>query len=332
MKAFCFCAFVCTAAAGLLASQDTRKRTEDFDWKIAQRFDDGRVVIMLTSDEKPMTSGELSAVTGPKFDKPTEMFLAKSLGGMVRANGDWVRSVTGNSAKPGDLWAIDAGRAGWFTTSVGESVLATSHCQALPAMLASVDPSQHESFARIREKYFPAHSIGSWTPPDRASRVGPMAHVVTPAERQEIERLLQREFQQKAGAEISRKARIRFDVQAFRLTPDGAARLFVRAGWALDGKSVFLMGAWMRTAPALQIESADFHAADFAQNTAFRFDGPMDPMMNGQVLNVTDIDRDGLAEMLMLYHYYEGFSVELVTYPPAEPNSAKVLAKFGSGC
>jgi hypothetical protein len=37
-----------------------------------------------------------------------------------------------------------------------------------------------------------------------------------------------------------------FDIRAFRLTPDGAPRLFVRARWKLENAPVFLMTAWLR--------------------------------------------------------------------------------------
>jgi hypothetical protein len=40
-----------------------------------------------------------------------------------------------------------------------------------------------------------------------------------------------------------------YDVRAFRLTPDGAPRLFVRARWKLDGTAAFLMTTWFRAEP-----------------------------------------------------------------------------------
>lgn len=45
-----------------------------------------------------------------------------------------------------------------------------------------------------------------------------------------------------------------------------------------------------------------------------------------------DVDRDGLAEIVVLYHYYEGISIEASKYPPAGPSSPKIIAKFGAGC
>jgi hypothetical protein len=43
-----------------------------------------------------------------------------------------------------------------------------------------------------------------------------------------------------------RRRQAHFDIRAFRLTPDGAPRLFVRARWKLENAPVFLMTAWPR--------------------------------------------------------------------------------------
>ena len=51
-----------------------------------------------------------------------------------------------------------------------------------------------------------------------------------------------------------------YDVRAFRLTPDGAPRLFVRARWKLDGTAAFLMTAWFR------VDAEDSVAARDARN------------------------------------------------------------------
>src|SRR5579863_7251157 len=48
-----------------------------------------------------------------------------------------------------------------------------------------------------------------------------------------------------------------YDVRAFRLTPDGAPRLFVRARWKLDGAAAFLTTAWFRAGADSPKASAD---------------------------------------------------------------------------
>lgn len=53
-----------------------------------------------------------------------------------------------------------------------------------------------------------------------------------------------------------------YDLRAFRLTPDGVPRFFVRARWKLDGAAAFLMSAWFRAEPgAPQPEAAQPGAA-----------------------------------------------------------------------
>ena len=197
--------------------------------------------------------------------------------------------------------------------------------------------------------------MSGWTPAVKNTAVGPIAYAVTENGRQAIESVLQQTFERESpkileeltrgvrrdGIDDLRQkyrrvsaggARINFDVQAFRLTPDGLPRLFVRAVWNLDGKTVFLMSAWLRTAPALEIEAADLHAAKQAVWLDFKYDGPMEPSYLGEVLNITDVDRDRFAEIVMLYHYYEGISIEISKYPPTGPGGAQVIAKFGAGC
>lgn len=352
MKTFCIAVFVCAGAVLAAHGQITSKRTEDYDWKIAQRFDDGRVVIRLSGDDAPMAGVDRTTVLGSALETPPPTFRAKYLDSLVRADADWVRRVTGSRTKAGDRWAIDAGRAGWFETSIDEFVVDSSGCQEPAAVVATVNANR-ASFGRVKEKYFPARMIGDWTPPPATTRVGPITYEVSDGQRRDIERLLQQAFQRESAKLLAQlgqnrhlpdrqpwqntyarvtagAARIRFDVQAFRLTPDALPRLYVRAIWNLDGRTVFTIGAWLRTAPALEIEGVDLHAARFPWTELF--ERPLEPSINGEVLNVVDIDRDGLAEVLMGYDYYEGFSFELSKYPLGEPSGPQVLAKFGGGC
>lgn len=352
MRALLLGLVVCGGAVLAAGEQGPYKRTQDFDWKIAQRFDDGRVVIMLSSDDARITGDERATVLGTQFEKPAPAFLAKFLDGLTRADADWGRRVTGSTAKAGDRWAIDAGRAGWFETSVDGYVLDGGGCQDIAAMMATV-AANADSFGRVKEKYFPARAMSGWTLPPGVTRVGPMTYAVTDGQRQDIERLLQQRFRTEADRLLTQlgtdrhlpdrepwrqiyarvaagAARLRFDVQALRLTPDGFPRLYVRAVWNLDGQTVFLMGAWMRVTPALDFDAVDVHASRFIWGGLF--EGQMDPSLNGEILNVVDIDRDGLAEVVMLYRYYESFSMEASRYPFGEPDGAQVIAKYGSGC
>lgn len=349
MKTLCIAVFVCAGAALAAHGQGTSKRTQDFEWKIAQRLDDGRVVIML-GDDVDLSRTEVSAVVGERMPGN---HLARFLGDVSRAPAEWVRQMTGSTIKIGDRWAIDAGRSGWFSAAVDDFVV-TPSCFFGAASALSIDAGQRQSFSRVKEKYFPAHTLDGWTPPSPPARVGPAAYTVTPSAQQKIEQLLQEEFKRTSQqvldlfshrvddplrgrfeAKYKRlsagEGRIRLDVQAFQVTPDRAPRLFVRAVWRLDGEPVYLMGAWVTTTPELAIEASNIEAARRPWFGEFKY-SVFDPAANGEVLNVTDVDRDGTAEVLMLYRGYEGFLLELSTYPPAEHGGSRVVAKYGSGC
>jgi len=353
MKAFCISLLLSCAAAGA-ARQTAFKPASSYQWKIAQRLDSGRVVIMLTDEDAIIPTAEHEALA-PVMPKPAPEFLAVFLEGVRPLPVEMGRRLTKNATAPGDRWAIDAGRAGWFETSVDGFVLAGGGCSEFAAAMASIEPAKLAAFSKVREKYFPARLVSGWAPPAAATAVGPMAYVVTPNDRQNIEALLRRAFEQESPKILQKMAadknaigvdemreryrriaagggRINFDVQPFRLTPDGLPRLFVRAIWNVDGKSAFLMTAWVRTAPVFQIESADFHAAEQQFWLSFKLDGPAELSSLGEVLSIADVDRDGLAEIVMLYQYYEGISIEVSKYPPAEPGGAEVIARFGAGC
>src|SRR5579864_2637234 len=58
-----------------------------------------------------------------------------------------------------------------------------------------------------------------------------------------------------------------YDLRAFRLTPDGAPRLFVRARWKLANAAVFLMTAWFRV-ESFKAESMKPTSAETSQAKA----------------------------------------------------------------
>jgi hypothetical protein len=148
------------------------------------------------------------------------------------------------------------------------------------------------------------------------------------------------------------ESQLDYDVRAFRLTPDGAPRLFVRARWKLDGAAAFLMTAWFRTEPgAEQLGAAQLGAAQpgaapkdpqkaseprLAQHDSEQHDLEMlssdtswsstlregrpgeslgDTLDFQTILNEFDDDHDGWAELLV--HSTDGasahFTLELYT-------------------
>jgi hypothetical protein len=119
-----------------------------------------------------------------------------------------------------------------------------------------------------------------------------------------------------------------YDVRAFRLTPDGMPRLFVRARWKLDGAPAFLMTAWFRAEPqdsqkALAAPQSEGRLAllsvDSNWSSALREGRPGDSLGDTldfqTILNEFDDDHDGWAELLV--HSSDGssarFTLELYT-------------------
>ena len=97
---------------------------------------------------------------------------------------------------------------------------------------------------------------------------------------------------------------LEYDTRAFRLSPDGATRLFVRARWTLAGATAFLMTAWFRVdgAGALALLWTDASWAEALREG----EAPVslgDQLDFQSVLNEFDADQDGWAELLV--HAYD---------------------------
>ena len=116
------------------------------------------------------------------------------------------------------------------------------------------------------------------------------------------------------------EGKLDYDLRAFRLTPDGAPRVFVRARWKLDALPVFLMTAWLR-APAevspqgssIAQEPVALLSADSSWSSTLREGRPGDTLGETldfeTILNEFDDDRDGWAELLV--HSTDGNSAKL---------------------
>jgi hypothetical protein len=126
-----------------------------------------------------------------------------------------------------------------------------------------------------------------------------------------------------------------YDVRAFRLTPDGAPRLFIRARWKLDGAAAFLMTAWFRADVVDDMDARDAQTAsgprsekpdriellssDSSWSSALREGRPGESLGDTldfeTILNEFDDDHDGWAELLV--HSTDGasahFMLELYT-------------------
>jgi hypothetical protein len=131
------------------------------------------------------------------------------------------------------------------------------------------------------------------------------------------------------------EGKLDYDVRAFRLTPDGVPRLFVRARWKLVNAPVFLMTAWFKsdslTADSSKAGSgiassknASFPAktspillsADSSWSSILRegqTTGDLGESLDFQtVLNEFDADDDGWAELLI--HSDQGSATTISLY------------------
>ncbi|MBZ5680851.1 MAG: hypothetical protein LAO24_12175 [Acidobacteriia bacterium] len=128
------------------------------------------------------------------------------------------------------------------------------------------------------------------------------------------------------------------DVRAFRLTPDGVPRLFVRARWKLDDAPVFLMTAWFRE--SLQAEGSHTEArpvllsADSSWSAKLREGEAPDDLGSNldfqTVLSEFDADHDGWAEVLVrtIVPSNGGPSADITLYLYTDLGLAPLKASF----
>ena len=125
-----------------------------------------------------------------------------------------------------------------------------------------------------------------------------------------------------------------YDMRAFRLSPDQAPRVFVRARWKLANAPVFLMSAWFKTEPfkaapsdggGVGNKNAYYRdraratvllSADSSWSTVLR-EGAVtrslgDSLDFQSILNEFDADRDGWAELLI--HSDQGAATTITLY------------------
>lgn len=266
------------------------------------------------------------------------------------APADWVQQTTSRDIARNAEWSIDAGRNGWFTGSVDNHAAVKAGCDIYGAVSTNIAAPR---FSSVQEKFFVARPNDDWTRPERRTSVGVSPFTPSSSQRASIEKLLteelartlpgrrkdlefmlrddnRRTWQRLYDRIALGQATIGYDVQAFRLTPDGDPRLFVRARWHMDNRPVYLLGAWIRSGATMTVESADARAA---QNLWFGSEsGPSGLDASGQILNVLDTDRDGFAEILMMRHGYESTQILLARYPFSRDGEPTIVVAFNSGC
>jgi hypothetical protein len=135
------------------------------------------------------------------------------------------------------------------------------------------------------------------------------------------------------GAIREGKARLVYHVEAFNLAPDGDARLYVRAHWAVGGNAERGLTLWVRYAAGrFQVERSDAAVSRLAPYLAAKDVGSdiaARPEFAGTLLNVIP-SSDGWAFVVMGHRGYESFSVSVWKYSPVGPLDTGIA--YGYGC
>jgi hypothetical protein len=285
---------------------------------------------------------------------------------------------------PGDRWTLSLSPDVTITVVIDRPVVAPNGCALALGLLASIPPDQQAAFAASRREYFVIRHkpVESADPPSTARVAELPDWKPSPAMRklitQQLNDRMKKELAQidarlvanaaspgEAAGELpvgGARPRLKewlhadqgltrgegaldFDLRAFRLTPDGDPRLYVRARWCLADATVFLMSAWFRvptqassslpdqpppappqpaTTQSTEPQSANqpvLLSADSTWSAAMReSEGPDssgDQLNFQSILNEFDADHDGWAELLIHsddVHSYQGAATTISLY------------------
>ena len=324
------------------------------DWNVAQRVDDRRIVVLFGGGQLWIPQRALEAM--PVLAQTR----TRTPGRLWDLPADRVKDIVGNAARLGDRWLLDAGRRGRFHFTVDQFVIGYKDCGEAWGVLATVAPDEAARFERVTEKYYVARLERAGEPAAPATTLRPIAFQLDDARRAELAALLEQErlrtwpdlrpdvensYSQSEKRGLKWPARWRsldarlargegaltFDVQPFRLTPDGEPRLFVRARWSAAGYVAYVLSAWMRVSTTLVAEDTNPWFSRAMRMGEFQ-QWPVSDRSLGLVLNVHDIDGDGGAEILFALEGYENLSVELVGYPHMTGPRKTTLVTYSDGC
>jgi len=285
----------------------------------------------------------------------------------------------------GERWTLSLSPDATIPVVIERPIVAPDGCSLAIGFLASIPPDQQSAFAQSRREYFvvrrtPVESadppstaqlgeLPDWkpTPPMRKQ----IAQQLTDRMKQELAKIDARllanaaspgeaagelpvggarprlqEWLQADQSLARGEGALDYDLHAYRLTPDGDPRLFVRARWRLADATAFLMTAWFRvqTKPPNQPDQAQPDraridqaqptptqpaelrpvplSADTSWSTAMREAEAPDPTTSPtehsldfqSILNEFDADHDGWAELLVYSHNGPATTMTLYLY------------------
>jgi len=336
-------AIACVSTARDIAAVAHRQQVAPPGWQLGGRYDDTRIIVMI-GGEITMPQREAHALR-PEFTGGR----AQLFGTVYALSESQAREIVGDTAHVGDRWVLDAGRFGWFHVTVERFIVADWECATEWGVMASVVPDEQTAFAKITDKYFVLAPAASFTPPARTSAAGPMAFSPSNEQRVTLEHLLNAEFTRQwpvvhredmiAWAAFEQpikngEAKLTYDVQAFRMTPDGEPRLFVRASWKVGAQVVFLMTAWVRAGADLTIDHVDVSVS----RNRYARDFPSSPAeiaeLNGLILGVLDTDRNGWGEFILMRRDsgHDAMGIDVLEYPQTKNQELRLILNVNLSC
>jgi len=284
------------------------------------------------------------------------------------------------NTQAGEQWSLNVSPDSTIPVAIDRAVVAPTGCSLAMGFLASVPAESQAAFAASAQHYFAVRRKAvEPTDPPVVSHIAelpdwkPSPTVAPQIEQQLAERMKEEVAKidarlianagspgETAGQLPMAHAQLRlkewihadrglirgegtldYDLRAFRLTPEGAPRVFVRARWKLANAPVFLMSAWFKMesnqpattgisrakvlpSAASQLNSS---AAEGAPVLLFADASWSSIMREGEsagnlgnsldfqtILNEFDADRDGWAELLIYSDQGDETTIALYLY------------------
>jgi hypothetical protein len=264
--------------------------------------------------------------------------------------------------RAGDQWLIHSAPGQAFQAEAERIVGGNAACDDAIGVLLRVVPEQSDAFSALPAKYFLAERSmtlqASKAESGSAVRVAPSPS--TAGFRRGLEStlnaLLARELprvradaapglarmasspvsyhrswarRQQAVEEAMQSGRgaLTYDIQSFRLAPDGVLLHFVRAEWTVRRQQGFAASVWLRGEQPIEVIQTNVRPAAWLR--MFEFEGRIAREHEGLVLNIFDRDHDGWGEVLLAQGGYESMSISLLEYSPTGFQPTGIEYAFG---
>jgi hypothetical protein len=265
--------------------------------------------------------------------------------------------------RTGDRWLIHSAPSQAFQAETERIIGGNAGCENAIGVLLRVVPEQSDAFTAVSAKYFLAERSITLEPskPESGSTVGialsPSTTEFRRALASTLNALLARELpriradaapglarmasspvayhrswarQQQAIDEAMQSGRgeLTYDIQSFRLAPDGVLLHFVRAEWAVQRRQGFAASLWLRGEQPFEVIQTNLQPASWLR--MFEFQGKVAREHLGLVLNIFDRDHDGWGEVLLAQGGYESVGISLLKYSPTGFQPTGIA--YGYGC